>query len=624
MSGTDHNTSRRGRGAGGRRPPDPNRAVTRALAADQQRDGIDLFHEYQLEDEEGAAAVIPENTSNSPSRRPKSTEPDITAEVERAHRGLEELEERRSLLESSQRDEVSMDMVKKLIQENNEVQTERMSEMFNRVLGDQLASFRASTAASEGVTIRPSGKGQAPPPRFDSLDYVGQIPRPSQVFSKDSDVLKQLPQSRNHNLSFVAQQPSQHNLSDRVANTSHSSNETQYRPIGVTHNVNTNLPFRHLQPHPVTDQGPQPAVLRPEPQATNVPNVRVQYNHHPVPQYSHGLSHAYAPPRCTCPISGANPQVPNSHHRDSNPQNSRQNYAQPDGVPPPLSGSEAPHGHRPYQYPYLPKNGLHSWDLKYDGSTGIERFIAKVDILRKANYLSWDVVVSHFHCLIKSPADRWYWSWIYSKQQANITVTWQMLHEALISHFGSAETDEDVTRILHDKRQKPNEKFADFYEDFMIIHDRLKFQKRDQELISILKRNISNRLFNLAYNIEANDLDSFRVKILKVENDLERRYTSYPSGYGTQKYTTYKKVNELYQDQETEEKEGVEENIAIDELKANHRFNKPRNPNYESKEKSVYCYKCGTLGTIFPNCPKCHNQENELEGGRIVGGSHSD
>jgi hypothetical protein len=56
----------------------------------------------------------------------------------------------------------------------------------------------------------------------------------------------------------------------------------------------------------------------------------------------------------------------------------------------------------PIQNPMFTKRGdLSTWDLKYDGKTSIKRFIVKVDIIRKSNNLSWEYVVSQFHCLIK-------------------------------------------------------------------------------------------------------------------------------------------------------------------------------------------------------------------------------
>lgn len=312
------------------------------------------------------------------------------------------------------------------------------------------------------------------------------------------------------------------------------------------------------------------------------------------------------------------PDPRNSHPQQSNPmQGHRQNHGR-QNMNPNCQHEQFQAPPQPYMvYPqpqpmyYPPKTALYNWDLKYDGTSSVERFILKVDIIRKANNLTWPYVVGNFHCLIKKPADRWYWSWVYSKQIEGVEITWEILRTALVSHFSSAQTDEDVTRLLNDKRQKPAEKFTDFFEEFMSIHDGLRVPKSDVELITILKRNVNNRLFNLTYNLQATNVDSFRIMVQKVEHDLDRRYQMYP--FATQKFKDFKKVNELSHEDEAPEEELNEEDIRVDELRVtgqgqrdNQSRNRPPNP------RELHCYKCGFPGVTVPNCPKCNPQENEF------------
>lgn len=322
------------------------------------------------------------------------------------------------------------------------------------------------------------------------------------------------------------------------------------------------------------------------------------------------------------------PDPRNSHPQQSNPihrppQNQGRQNLNPNCQHEHFQAPPNPYVVYPQPQPmyYPPKNALHNWDLKYDGTSSVERFILKVDIIRKANNLTWPYVVGNFHCLIKKPADRWYWSWVYSKQIEGVEITWEILRNALVSHFSSAQTDEDVTRLLNDKRQKPAEKFTDFFEEFMSIHDGLRVPKSDVELITILKRNVNNRLFNLTYNLQASNVDSFRIMVQKVEHDLDRRYQMYP--FTTQKFKDFKKVNELTHEDDEPEEELNDEDIRVDELRVTgqgHRDNQSRNRPPNPRE--LHCYKCGFPGVTVPNCPKCNPQENGFESAKF-GDSHS-
>lgn len=201
---------------------------------------------------------------------------------------------------------------------------------------------------------------------------------------------------------------------------------------------------------------------------------------------------------------------------------------------------------------------------------------------------------------------------MYAKQIEGVEITWDILREALISHFSSAQTDEDVTRLLNDKRQKPSEKFADFFEEFMSIHDCLRFPKSDSELIAILKRNVNNRLFNLTYNFQATDVDSFRVMVQKVENDLDRRYQTYP--FASQKSREYKKINEISHEDEIEAEDKTDD-LRVDEIRVTGQGYRDNNNGRSRRpsSKELHCFKCGYPGVTVPNCPKCNPQENQHE-----------
>lgn len=550
-------------------------------------------------------------------------EDELRNEIRRAEDGLKKIQAEKDKI---QNDAVSVEQVKSMIDHSIEAQTERLTAMFNTVLIDQLAAFRTPPSA----VGFPRTNQQLPPPLYRDSNYEVHIPRldtsiPTNPSNASESFDNRLPSFNNSlNLEYREEASNQNpSLRNQRLGSTQSTNPT------VTQNVRFANPMARIPeqnvPGPHSDQlsnaafanqrpnyqyGPPPNIGRSQPEPNRNPD--------PVPQ----------PP----PIPEQN--VPGPHSGQfSYPAfvNPRPNYQY--GPPPNIDRSQPelnrhpdPVPHPPYgYYPNYPppKNGLHNWDLKYDGSSSVERFIMKVDIIRRANHLQWPYVVGNFHCLIKKPADRWYWSWVYAKQIEGVEITWEVLRHALISHFSSAQTDEDVTRLLNDKRQKPSEKFAEFFEEFMGIHDCLKIPKSDAELIAILKRNVNNRLFNLVYNFQARDVDSFRVMVQRVENDLDRRYQAYPFA-SQQKPKEYKKINEISQEYESET-EDTTDAIQVNELRVTGQGQRDNNNSRNNRRpvpRELHCFKCGHPGVTVPNCPKCNRPENESESVKF-GDSHS-
>lgn len=599
------NSRSRGRG----RVPDPlnNPHFTRSRANREdspvRSDPENIFTDNEQNNEPG--------TNFSQSRLAEHNT-ELQSEIERAQLGLQNVEiSRRSEEGELSRSSVSADQVQKMIDQSMSAQTERLTELFNRVIVDQFASFRTPP---NNITIPTVNIGNQPsqfPTQFNDSNYENHIPRQSMashLLNPDNNIREQqgvranvissAPTNRSPNVPQVGNDgQSQHVIQNPIV---------QFELPNTTNTAQTSY---HI-PRP---QNPPQYMRHPSSQTSFIPNPSAYSITPQNPSQVNSTTPTYSPN-----TSNVNRNIPNVNARHQtqipvteNVFNQGQNYLHP-------------------QYPYYPypppqnpiyskRGDLSNWDLKYDGKTSIERFIVKVDILRRANNLTWEYVVSQFHCLVKklTSADRWYFSWMNRMQLDSIEVTWDLLREALVGHFGSAYSDEDITRWLNEKRQQPSEKFSDYFEEFMTIHDGLRNPKSDQELINILKRNVTNRLFQLTYNIEAPDVDSFRVKVCRVENDLDRRYQSY--SYNSSKFKEAKKINELDEcsDENPEEKEvdAINGFISRDGYKQN-------NSSFKDT-KDVHCYKCGNPGFTVPTCPKCKNQENYVERGKSVGTSLS-
>lgn len=56
----------------------------------------------------------------------------------------------------------------------------------------------------------------------------------------------------------------------------------------------------------------------------------------------------------------------------------------------------------PNVQPIIHRNSFNDWNLKYDGSMSIERFLSSVDVLRVAHDMSWEIVSKNFTVYYKA------------------------------------------------------------------------------------------------------------------------------------------------------------------------------------------------------------------------------
>lgn len=558
-------TSRRGRGNLTSANHNYNtRSRTNSEPADGQQ------HRHDLDEEEDSPGVSFDNPLN----------PEIQSEVQRALRGLEEIN--RSRAGSCQGESVTVDQVQKMIDQSNSLQTERLVEMFNKVLIEQLSAFNTPPHAFGFTNPSTNTRGQFQlPTQFNDSNFENNLPRQTLAPSN----------TRNTNFHLSNQRPSAslpqpHNSQDQfTTNITNLQNNSSSTTPHTSANVNTQISHetRNLTRSSPSNM-PQaiPSALGNNSNIGNPFNIRSRAENNMINNIASFPS---------------NPINHSAAYCDQNFQMGSPNYT---------------------------KRGLNDWDLKFDGSSSVERFIMKVNIIRQANNLPWPYVVSQFHCLIKKPADRWYWSWVCAKHRENVNITWELLREALISHFGSIQSDEDITRLLNDKKQKPSQKFFDFFEEFMTIHDALRKPKDDIELIKILKRNVSNRLFQFTYNIRSTSLEFFKNEVCILERDLDNRYES--NAY-LSRTRDGRRINELLN---TKEEEGNSEDNqnSVEEFKLNgynsRDRNNTRNSTFQKESKDIYCFKCGNPGFTVTNCPKCLHPENFKERGNGFGTSLSD
>lgn len=263
-------------------------------------------------------------------------------------------------------------------------------------------------------------------------------------------------------------------------------------------------------------------------------------------------------------------------------------------------------------------------EIKFDGnSIGVKQFIFKLRTLKEANDVSWDYIVKNFYRCVKGHADTWYWNLVQKLDTQGLKLSWEVLKSALENDFGGRQTDADITNLMWGRKQKFNEPFDDFFNEIIKLNACLSESLTDEEIINILTRNCSNRVFNGAINSTARNAYDFKRKCVKYESEVEKRFK------GASNSTNFpKKVSEI-ENNWFDINKNDQENIAfgenkqhIEALKLNKE--KPKVKCGNCHQPVIFCYRCFSPDVTFPNCKNCNGSENsKMSGSSIPPNSHS-
>lgn len=264
------------------------------------------------------------------------------------------------------------------------------------------------------------------------------------------------------------------------------------------------------------------------------------------------------------------------------------------------------------------QNKLDKWGLKFDHKRmTVDDFIFRVETFKNSSRCSWQHIFENFHYLVTGKAEQWFWQFRRSTPNGN----WNDLRAALIRNFASLDTDSEIIRQMTDRRQEYNESFIDFYDSIIELNFRLTTPKTEIELMEIVRQNVNDQIARLIFNSTVrsmNDLLQLCRRAEKFISERNRKRIGKVSELENSKDKNSKShVSIYYQSNANGDHDQIsnEDVEALDNLRRD--TSKYKCWNCETighsfiectRERRIFCYHCGKVGVITPNCPnpKCH------------------
>lgn len=287
---------------------------------------------------------------------------------------------------------------------------------------------------------------------------------------------------------------------------------------------------------------------------------------------------------------------------------------------------------RPQQHDGRPHDGRHSmrapdnaglvgghriyqWGMSFDGgANGLDAsdFIFRVEQQARLYGVSPQALVLGFGNLLRDRAAQWYWT---SQRQFGY-VNWEDLKAAFIRRYSPhRDTDHDIRSKIESRKQQVGESFNDFCQDLEALAVRLVWRMSENELIEVLRRNMTMSLRKALWRERVYTVDELLIccneyeRLCLEEDRVEKRQrgmrvneVSYDAMYGYDVHATY-------QGQGGDPVEQVEaiggpgnrsDNIICWNCKdIGHSFAQCRVP-----QKTIFCFTCGMSGVLKAQCPK--------------------
>lgn len=286
-----------------------------------------------------------------------------------------------------------------------------------------------------------------------------------------------------------------------------------------------------------------------------------------------------------------------------------------------------------YDFPPPPVSGAQNdtWRIRVDkfglefkggnDQLSVEEFIFRLEHMQRQYGIPWQEILRDFHLLVAGTVRQWYWALL----QTTVISDWSTLRLALLNRYKTIRSNWELMQELVERKQVPDESIDDYFHSLNLLRARLEVPVAEGEVIKIAKRNLRESIAKIVYPMNVSSVEQLRMECLEAERiflrNNSRNMVSQP--IRSQKYIN--EVNATFE----------EDNQAqqVHELASINRATKCWNCQQEghvfkeclSRQRSLFCYKCGRPNTITPNCPICNKeQENSMRSAVIAGKPRSE
>lgn len=284
---------------------------------------------------------------------------------------------------------------------------------------------------------------------------------------------------------------------------------------------------------------------------------------------------------------------------------------------------------------------LSRWTVRFGGGKRdlpIDEFIFRVENLAAADSIQANSLVWGLHTLLFDSAADFYWV----QRRKNPDANWVQLKNSFLSHFARHENDFEIRKSIMNRRQKPAEEFSEFCLVVECLAARLSRPMADEELVEILRENMSPRLQDRLLLHRTSTVAALKSACKKFErmwvsqtelHPRESRMSGRLAALGfedcAEPTTNYSNVQPFVASIDAVANSG-------DVAALNGNQSSLNRPNYDmcicwncddighayfdcqNPIRNVFCFGCGAKNVYRPQCIRC-NPGNSRAGGMITG-----
>ena len=109
---------------------------------------------------------------------------------------------------------------------------------------------------------------------------------------------------------------------------------------------------------------------------------------------------------------------------------------------------------------------ISSWNIRFDGNSAdfpVGKFLYVISALTLDKLGgNFQLFCDHFHILLVGSAKQWYWRY----RQTVAQITWNPICQAMRAYFTDHLSDNDIMKIIRDRKQQNGESFGLLYLNF--------------------------------------------------------------------------------------------------------------------------------------------------------------